>query len=331
VGTSDELLSACRRAASGDVVYVQDDAVIDLTDRSNIPIDDGVTLASGRGVNGSPGALFYTDGLARPLFAVNGTKARVTGLRIRGPHTGYFDPERIGANAAEGIHLVGMDPKVDNCQLFGWPHAAVSVGTQTQPVSARIAHCSVHHNAMAGLGYGINLYNGHSIIEHNFFTRNRHSIAGFGYPTTGYEARYNLVDETVSHSFDMHGLSENIDVEDSVDDEVGLSNVTGSDGVTTEGTVAGGRICIERNTFRFTHDILGRPQEAITIRGVPTGSVQVLSNWFFHDTEPNSTDIGSNGQAYRQTNVPGDDWTNFLASENRFGTEPPPSEIGAPR
>jgi len=59
VSNSTQLLAALAGAASGDVVYIEDDAEIDLTGHGSISIPKNVTLASGRGNNGSRGALLY--------------------------------------------------------------------------------------------------------------------------------------------------------------------------------------------------------------------------------------------------------------------------------
>lgn len=310
VDTHDELLTALDDARSGDVVYVEDDAAIDLTGDSSIGMADGVTLASGRGTDGSDGGLLYTDDYPDPLFKVYGDGVRFTGLRLRGPRWEYFDPSDISPYIAEGIWLLGDDGEVDNCQLYGWPHAAVSVGSSGRVVSAHVHHCSVHDNPMEALGYGVNLYNGHSLIEHNYFDGNRHSVTAFGHDTNGYEARYNLVGSApISHAFDVHALSENTD----------------------GGNVAGGTISVHHNSFRFTHDTLDRAQEAVAVRGVPDDWADVERNWFYHPECPDEEDVEENGQAYRQDNLDEDEWTHFSAAGNHYGSHDPCSDIGCPR
>src|SRR5687768_10256275 len=105
-----QLLAALQNARSGAVVYVRDDAVIDLTGAWYIPLNPGVTLASGRGRNGSLGALLYTRELMRAdLFGVLGGGVRVTGLRLRGPDTGEY-PADCGGNDANGDRRVQPRP-----------------------------------------------------------------------------------------------------------------------------------------------------------------------------------------------------------------------------
>ncbi|GAH07976.1 unnamed protein product, partial [marine sediment metagenome] len=60
-----ELLNALSSAGSGDIIYVADNAEIDLTGEQDLYIPAGVTLASGRGRILSDtiswGGLLYTD------------------------------------------------------------------------------------------------------------------------------------------------------------------------------------------------------------------------------------------------------------------------------
>ncbi len=60
VSSARELLDALAAASAGQVVYVSDDARIDLTGVSQIIIPGRVTLAGGRGRGGSLGALIYS-------------------------------------------------------------------------------------------------------------------------------------------------------------------------------------------------------------------------------------------------------------------------------
>lgn len=311
VGTKTELLDALGAATSGDVVYVEDDVKIDLSETSNIGVRAGVTLASGRGQNGSMGGMLYTNVYPNNLFKVYGDNVRFTGLRIRGARWDYFKTGNYDYYGSRGVWLLGDDCEIDNCQLYGWSHAAVTIGARSYTNSAHIHHSSIHHNRMEGLGYGVDIVNGHSLIEHCYFDHNRHSIDGFGYATNGYEARYNLVGlNPGSHAFDMHCLQEN----------------------GGGGNRAGGTIKIHHNTFEFTEDYHGRPQEAIAIRGVPKDGAYFEKNWFAHPERPDGTSVSDHGQAYRQENLDTDGWKNIWSAGNRFGEDTePPSDVGCPR
>ena len=67
---------------------------LEFTEAIDRAIPAGVTLVSGRGRDGSQGALIYSEALTEndkatgtgtPLFKTAGKGVRVTGLRIRGP------------------------------------------------------------------------------------------------------------------------------------------------------------------------------------------------------------------------------------------------------
>jgi hypothetical protein len=277
VKTLEELLAALKEAKSGQVLYVSDYAEIDVTGEQEIVIPGGVTVASGRGRGGSKGALLYSEELATsPLFLAGGEKVRVTGLRLRGP-----DQERrteqmrklhkegryYSIPNSDGIISSCPGLEVDNCELWGWSHAAVFL--KRGALKAHIHHNNIHHNQRSGLGYGVCLDQADALIEANLFDWCRHHIAGTGRPGTSYEARYNLVLENANgHSFDMHG---------------GRDRKDGTD-------IAGDSIRIYHNTFKAT----GVP--AFVIRGQPQQSAKIHHNWFLHSGPD---------KAIRQTNASG--------------------------
>jgi hypothetical protein len=264
VTNKEELLATLQKALRGDIVYLADTARVDLTGMREIEIAGGVTLASGRGRDGSEGGLIYSLHLDTwPLFRATGPDIRFTGVRLQGP-----DPERrteqMQALLAEDRYyslpnsnaLQSAQPRleVDNCEFWGWSHGAVYL--RKDALKASIHHNYFHHNQRHGLGYGVVLDQANALIEANLFDYCRHHIAGTGRPGTSYEARYNLVLENAnSHSFDMHGGRDRGD-----------------------GTgIAGGIILIHHNTFRAI-DVA-----AVVIRGVPTEICDVYNNWFYRE------------------------------------------------
>jgi len=295
VRTADQLVAALKTAKAKQVIYVADDATIDLTDRVKtaklvLQVPAGVTLASGRGRKGSPGALIFSTELkTRPLIRIAGAGVRITGLRIRGP-----DPKRRTADlnrrlkeggrklyyalpTSDGILCRHPRLEVDNCELSGWSHAAVYL---TKGASdAHVHHNHMHHCQRAHLGYGVCLDQATAKIEANLFDFCRHHIAGTGRPGTGYEACWNVVEPHAnSHSFDMHGGADRKD----------------------KTHVAGGRITIHHNTFKAVS------VPAVVIRGRPTKLADIHHNWFGH-AGPKA--------AVRQTNARG----NLRVHDNRYG------------
>ena len=72
VSTLGELSAALGAAVAGDIVYVADDAEIDLTGES-LCVPAGVWLAGGRGVGGAAGGLLYaTEGASDPILKACG-------------------------------------------------------------------------------------------------------------------------------------------------------------------------------------------------------------------------------------------------------------------
>jgi hypothetical protein len=283
VSTREELLAALAAAAPCDIVYVRDDAEIDLTGDADIAIPARVTLASGRGAASATGGLLFTTQHGVPSLFKPEDGVRFTGLRLRGPQDEVGDDSYDadgGTPISIGIHARLIDVEVDNCELYGWSHTSVFVSA----ARAHVHHSSIHHNQRIGFGYGV-LVSGASwaLIEANVFDSNRHSIAGNGDPNSGYEARFNRVFENATrHSFDMHGKT------------VADSGVP----------VAGNTILIHHNTFLLT------TQRAVLIRGRPATGAWIEHNSLAHD------DI-TFAIAQEQN------WGNFFVMDNCFPTTMP--------
>jgi hypothetical protein len=297
VKTAAELVAALTKATRGQVVYVVDGAEIDLTARVRdeklvLRIPAGVTLAGGRGVDGSTGALLVSKEMkTHPLISTGGEGVRITGLRLRGPD-GEIRATDLSRRLKEGGHKLyyavptsdgvfcdhaGLE--VDNCELSGWSHAGVFLRKGAR--GAHIHHNHIHHCQRYGLGYGVCLDVATALIEANRFDYCRHHIAATGRPGTGYEARYNDVGPGANgHSFDMHG---------------GRDRKDGTN-------VAGDWMKIHHNTFRATH------VPAVVIRGLPTKLVEIHHNCFHHATA---------AAAVRQLHAKG----HVKAFANRFGPE----------
>ena len=276
------LLSALSKATPGQVVYIDDSARIDLTGNKNILIPAGVTLASGRGKDGSQGALLYittesgqTLSESSALFWANGANVRVSGIRLQGP-SGATDTPLY----ARGIWSKYPGFTVDDCEIYNFPHAGIVVAGGA--TSSKIAHNYIHNNQKGGWGYGVVLGAGDAVatIQGNLFDYDRHHIASGGTSGNIYTAQYNTVLEHDGggHSFDVHGGHDRYD---------GTS-------------VAGTSIKIDHNTFMETY------YRNIVIRGVPQQGAWIYNNWFYNSDQ---------SYVWYQTNAFG----NMYVYNNLFG------------
>lgn len=254
-----ELFDAMKHAAAGDVVFVPGNIQIDLSDTTTLNIPKGVTLASSRGLNGSGGALLYSNNLhTHNLINIAGDSVRITGIRIQGPDPNV-DENYPKMPTSRGVYINGYtDLEVDNCELDGWSFGAIMI---TNSAFSHIHHNYIHNNQHTGLGYGVVLYGQqptYSLIEANYFEENRHSIAGSGQLGISYDARYNYVTQNSnSHSFDMHADFEK----------------PGS------GThYSGEKIRIYNNVFNISN-------EGVVIRGIPKQGAWIYNNEFLHSEE----------------------------------------------
>jgi hypothetical protein len=277
VTSEQQLRAALADAKAGDIVFLDGQAEIDLTGKPALTIPAGVTLAGDRGNQGAQGALLYSTDLATsPMILVGGDGVRITGLRLRGPDQQrrteqmsklYKAGRYYSIPNSDAIICSHANLNVDNCELYGWSHAAVFL--KAGATGAHIHHNYMHHNQRSGLGYGVCLDQADALIEANLFDFCRHHIAGTGRPGTSYEARHNLVLENANgHSFDMHG---------------GRDRKDGTD-------IAGDWIKIHHNTFRATS------VPAVVIRGRPTETAEIHHNRFLHADAK---------AAVRQTNATG--------------------------
>jgi hypothetical protein len=297
VKTAAELSAALAAAKPNDVVYVADDARIDLSQQS-LCIPEGVTLASGRGRNGSPGGLlFVTVTESKAMLRACGDDVRITGLRLQGWEPDQCPPEwpnactgtNNGINCRDcmprsrGVQAKSFDRlEVDNSDLSGWTYGAIELVDSLDNV---VHHNYIHHNQRQGLGYGVVLSNvtdpATVLIEYNRFDYNRHSVAGSGAVGQSYEARHNLaLTGANGHVFDMHGIDEAKD-----------------DGTPWAGT----RMLIHNNTVLADHVI------ALVVRGRPTEGSWLYANCLARNKA---------SDAAQQTNFLGNFWVDQSPTGN---------------
>ena len=285
--TLEELVSALSTATSGEVVYIPDETVIDLTsehviNQTQFLVPGGVTVAGNRGYANSLGAAITSDALdTSAIFKTLGTGCRFTGLRITGPNPKtyqdhydrcYPSPPGPGSSyynlfpASRGIWDDDGGAEVDNCELSSFGHVAIYL---YRGDNANIHHNYIHHCQYNGLGYGVGLRDATSVTaDYNLFDYMRHSITSTGNPLTSYTATNNIqLENCTSQSFDVHEGS-------------------------TPGV--GGDYAIATNNTFYNRLVDGTPYLAIKYRGVPTntnGTSLVTRNWFaVHETVATAVD-----------------------------------------
>lgn len=287
VTSRSDLVTALEQAKSGDIVYVSDEAEIDLTGLWELPIRSGVTLSSGRGREGSLGALLYTQDDTeygnKALFHVSGDDARITGLRIRGPMSDKLPPPEVSEGYdSRGIRITGENVEIDNNDIWNFSRSVILIHKREGIHFVHVHHNYIHHSSrmfyhpdcdrrnsggafLCGISYGVSVGNvKNAIIEANIFSHHRHAING-GSPNTNYEARYNLVLKTFySHPFDVHGICQSERCEKSClwPDQ------------SCSGYIAGEKILVHQNTF------LNSGAPAVKIRAKPQKGARIACNRF---------------------------------------------------
>ena len=283
VRTREELLAALKSAQSGQVIYIEPTANIDMGGGTygtlSLAVPGGVTIASNRGWNGSAGGrIYWSMPTVRPHykhFLVAGNNVTFSGIRLQGPDgsigTTGSDPLIDGILCSGKTGLV-----VENCEIYDWPYAGIAYYSDglpglASPSRAHIHHNYIHHCRRAGLGYGVQIGASSALIEANLFDYCRHAIAGErGYPTANYEACFNVVEPNITNSmFDMHGGND--------------TPSWGFDDGPDASVPAGGTILIHHNTFKSSSQI------AVGIRGVPADVCRVYNNWTYWPASESSS------------------------------------------
>lgn len=247
VGTMAEISSAIKSGIK--LLELADDAQVDLGKEFAIPA--GVTLYGYRGINGKKGGLLYTNTTSTsksfPSFLTMAKGARILGVRLRGPDTEESSSNNI---MWHGIEMTATDCVVENCEIWGWPYAAID--SYVQGTSNKVRFNYLHHNRKTGYGYATEVGKGAFVLfECNRYAYNRHDICGVrGTPGTSYEARFNITEEYGKYTrFDCHGS------------DPGYPNQAG-----------GGTILVHHNTdYNVTEPLF-------KTRGVPTDIIRCYRN-----------------------------------------------------
>lgn len=294
------LRDALDAAGNGDIVFIEPSADLEVGD---ISLPPGITLASNRGENGSPGARIFTNrsfsGDGDELIDM-GDADRITGLRVEGPLRDTGDPHvGTGIRADRG-------GEIDNCEVSGFGFAAVSCQDNG---TYEVHHCHIHHNQAGGNGYGVTVGGGISAeIYANHIDFCRHGIAGSG--RESYDVHDNLFGENnTQQAVDMHG------------DEL---DVPGGDRL----HIHHNRCEARRMPSHSRH--AGDPAWFVLIRGVPMDEAIIEYNWAFNDIiEPTScADCWT--RAVVLQNHTSSPWQNVTVRNNHWSTEPPADQPDQP-
>ncbi len=271
------LKSELANAGYGDIIYVNDDLQIEIPAEGTLTIPDGVTLASGRGRNGSQGALIFSNNIFDdpyydyPAISV-GNDVQITGLRLRGPDS-TSSTLNYGKEAAGIVQEYKNNLEVHNCEIYNWYVYGIFL---TESDNANIHHNYIHNNQNPHIGYGIcNRNKTDTMISYNIFNRNRHDIAGIkntNMEPPSYTAQYNLIGPNgISHRFDMHGCG--------YTDLWGCPDMYTKDDAGPE-NLAGGTINILNNYFLP----MNYPKyHSMVIRGIPSDMANIIGNYFPND------------------------------------------------
>jgi hypothetical protein len=308
VSTRSQLLAALSSATSGQIIYVADTAEIDLSGSQDIIVPAGITLASGRGRNGSLGGLIYTNTMTYHYSSFLRPQDHVTfsGIRLRGPDgavgSNGADPTVWGIRCSSHHGLV-----VENCEIYDWTFAGVAIYTDglTDPQSpdrGYVHHNYIHNNQRSGYGYGVDVGMASALIEANLFDYGRHFIAGNrDYPVTNYEARYNVFGSHCTNAMvDCHGGNDSQD--------------WGNPNPPNAACPAGGTLLIHHNTFQSA------TQASVGIRGVPATICKVYNNWTYWPERYSTTTFKQ-----RLENLGLTPYVRMQVYDNWFGTTPPPT------
>jgi hypothetical protein len=272
------LKTAIANASYGDIIYVNDDLQIEIPKGGTLTIPNGVTLASGRGRNGSQGALIFSNNFLDTDYSFNypaiiaGDDVQITGLRLRGP-------DSTSSSLNYGKQAVGIkqqytkNMEVHNCEIYNWYVTGIYIINSD---GANIHHNYIHNNQNPHIGYGIcNRNKTDTRIAYNIFNRNRHDIAGVkntNMEPPSYTAKYNLIGpDGISHRFDMHGCG--------YTDSWGCPDMYTKDDSGPE-NLAGGTINILNNYFL---PMKSPKYHSVVIRGIPRDIANITGNYFPND------------------------------------------------
>lgn len=276
INTNDfnSLKTALSNAGYGDIIYINDGLQIEIPLSGTLIIPDGVTLASGRGRDGSKGALIFSNNLLNdPYFdypAISaGNDVQITGIRLRGPD-GTSSSANYGKQAVAIKQHNKNNLEVHNCEIYNWYVYGIYI---IDAGNANIHHNYIHHIQNPHIGYGISNRNKTDTrISYNIFNYNRHDVAGVkntNMEPPSYTVEYNLIGpDGISHRIDMHGCG--------YTSSWGCPDMYTKDNAGPE-NLAGETLNILNNYFIP----MNSPRyHSVVIRGIPRDMANIIGNYF---------------------------------------------------
>ena len=197
--------------AEGDLVYIADNAEINIGTTEWLLMDDDLTFCSGRGRTLgdtiSWGGLLYTNAYTNDApLRFYGDNLRFSGLRLRGPDPHYGCHENDATlNTQMLIFFSSPGTIIDNCEIYNAGYGGAAFGDGC--IGDTVRYCYFHNEMRRGCGYGVNTANNVEVfVQACLFDFYRHAIAGGTYTDNDYSAEYNICMEHDSewHSFDKH-------------------------------------------------------------------------------------------------------------------------------
>lgn len=294
------VLDAASAASSGDIIFVDGDAEIDMgADR--VILDKGVTIASDRGKNGSDGALLYSDDGYKKWASQGvlrlGADGKAAGLRVKGPLPDEGFIEYNGNMYSSGVEM-GENAELENCEVSNANHCVHLRGDD-----CHVHHSSIHHANMQGVGYSIGAVSTEGLLMEYCHTYHfRHVVGATG--AGGFEARYNIIDgPALAHAYDQHAPG----------------------GTYTK---------VHHNTQRVGDDVAsGDPYAPLmTFRGDDVQNGEVYNNWAYNPRDVRDDCAGFTDEFLVHAKDGGTCFQNIEHWDNHLGQSAPEREdVGAPR
>ncbi len=183
--------AACAKAKSGDVIFVKNDAVIDITDMSitdypNLTIKEGVTIASDRGNGNSCGGVLKFSLQVSIMFKTF-NNVRITGLVLQGNDGTTHEGEEKYYGTI-GFVAQGDGVEIDNCEISGFN----TTGINCTVGNTYIHHCYIHDIKGEGYGNGISVAKSAVKLESNLFSNCRNCVNVTGAVNGSLEAINNI-------------------------------------------------------------------------------------------------------------------------------------------